>query len=67
VRQDGPALAGLWPALADAPALAGLRSGFSRFGFFQEILVTKFFDLGGKWDEKSAILREIQGLGLENS
>jgi hypothetical protein len=40
MRKDGPALAGLGPALAGrlalagGPALAGLRSGFSRFGLF---------------------------------
>jgi hypothetical protein len=33
-EEDGPALAGLGLALAGVPALAGLRSGFSRFGLF---------------------------------
>jgi hypothetical protein len=42
-----PALAGLGPAIAGGPALAGLRSGFSRFGLFREILRELFVDLGG--------------------
>jgi hypothetical protein len=58
---ESEAEAGL--ALAGGLALDGLRSGFSRFGLFQEILVAKFFDLGGKWDEKSSIPREIRGIG----
>jgi hypothetical protein len=44
-------------------ALAGLRSGFSRFRLFGEILVAKFVDLGRKWDENSLISREIRGIG----
>jgi hypothetical protein len=47
----------------DGSALAGLRSGFFRLPLFQEILVAKFFDLGGKWDEKLSILGEIRGIG----
>jgi hypothetical protein len=35
-QEVGPALAGHGPALAGVPALAGLRSGFSRFGLFRE-------------------------------
>jgi hypothetical protein len=38
--EDGPALAGV-------PVLAGLRSGFSRFGLFREIMCEKFVDLDG--------------------
>jgi hypothetical protein len=33
-------------ALASVPALTGLRSGFSRFGLFQEILRVLFVNLG---------------------
>jgi hypothetical protein len=58
-----PALAGLGPALAGVPALAGLRSGFSRFGIFREILRELFVNLGGNWEGKSSILREIRGIG----
>jgi hypothetical protein len=47
----------------DGSALAGLRSGFFCLPLFQEILVAKFFDLGGKWDEKLSIMGEIRGIG----
>jgi hypothetical protein len=53
---DGPALAGV-------PALAGLRAGFSRFELFREILCELFVDLDGNWKRKSAIPREIRGIG----
>jgi hypothetical protein len=49
----------------DGPTLASLRSSFFRLALFREILVTKFFDLGGKWDEKSSILGEIRGIGAK--
>jgi hypothetical protein len=44
-------------------ALAGLRSGFSWFGLFREILLEMFVELGGNWNEKSSILGEIRGIG----
>jgi hypothetical protein len=50
-------------ALAGVPALASLRSGISRFGLFCEILRELFADLGANWKIKSAIPREIQGIG----
>jgi hypothetical protein len=56
----------LGPALAGGAALAGMRSGFSRFALFREILVAKFVDLGGNWKRKSMILREIKGIGARN-
>jgi hypothetical protein len=54
---DGLALAGF------GPALTGLRAGFSRFGLFQEILCELFIDLDRNWKRKSAIPREIRGIG----
>jgi hypothetical protein len=63
LRGDGPALAGLGPALAGVPALAGLRSGFSRFGLFREILREMFFELGTNWKIKSSIPAKIRGIG----
>jgi hypothetical protein len=52
---DGPALAGL------GPALAGLRAGFSRFALFREILREMFFNLDGIWKRKSSIPAKIRG------
>jgi hypothetical protein len=57
--EDGPALAGV-------SALVGLRSGFSRFGLFREILLELFVDLDGNGEEKSPISREIRGIGVRN-
>jgi hypothetical protein len=50
-------------ALVGVPALAGLRSGFSLFGLFQEILHAMFIDLGATWKIKSSIPAKIQGIG----
>jgi hypothetical protein len=47
----------------DGPALAGLRSDFSRFGLFREILRKLFVDLGANWKRKSSIPAEKQGIG----
>jgi hypothetical protein len=64
--EDRPAFAGLGLALACVSALAGLRSGFSQFRLFGEILLELFVDLGGNGEEKSSILREIIGIGARN-
>jgi hypothetical protein len=66
VEEGGLALAGLGPALAGMPALAGLRAGFSMFVLFQEILRELFVDLGGNWKRKWSIPREIRGIGARN-
>jgi hypothetical protein len=58
--EDGPALARVGPALAD------LRSGFSRFRLFRAILRELFVDLGRNWKRKSSIPREIRGIGARN-
>jgi hypothetical protein len=44
-------------------ALTSSQAGFSRFGLFREILVEIFVELGGNWNEKSSIPREIRGIG----
>jgi hypothetical protein len=44
------------------PALAS-GADFFQLALFREILVAKFSDLGGKWDEKSSIPRVIRGIG----
>jgi hypothetical protein len=51
-RWSGPALAALGPALVGAPALAGLRSGFSRFVTFREISARAVRRFGGNWKRK---------------
>jgi hypothetical protein len=38
-------------------------AGFSRFGLFREILCELFIDLDRNWKRKSAIPREIRGIG----
>jgi hypothetical protein len=42
-----------------SPAISGVLTGFSRF----VMLFEKFIDLGGNWNEKSSIPREIRGIG----
>jgi hypothetical protein len=59
----GLAVAGDGPALAGAPALVCLRSDFSRFKLFREILRKLFVDLGANWKRKSSIPAKKQGIG----
>jgi hypothetical protein len=62
-RWAGPALAGTWAGFSWWAGFSRSLAGFFRLALFREILVAKFFDLGGYLDGKSSIPAKIQGIG----
>jgi hypothetical protein len=69
-REQGEVVRGQSEVGRKAMALTRGWAGFSRSGagffrlrLFREILCEKFVNLGGNWNEKSSIPREIRGIG----